>query len=259
MIGNGYDPTPNGARDLVVAKLVISNQAPAADAGVPYLVAVNDPILLDGTASSDPDGDDLDYLWTLDMADSAVLDDATLAMPWYWAGDQAGIFTLTLEVDDGIASDSAETFVVVYDPDGGFVTGGGWIWSDPGAYMDDPSLEGKANFGFVSKYTQGANIPTGVTTFQFKVADLNFHSSSYHWLVVNQAGTNAQFKGDGTINGEACPTGENYKFMIWATDNDPSDDDTIRVRIWWEDDNEDEHDVYDCDTTFLGGGNIKVH
>jgi hypothetical protein len=38
-------------------------------------------------------------------------------------------------------------FLAVYDPDGGFVTGGGWIWSEPGAYTADPTCEGKANFG----------------------------------------------------------------------------------------------------------------
>ena len=93
--------------------------------------------------------------------------------------------------------------------------------------MPDPSLTGKANFGFVSKYRNGATEPTGNTEFQFHAADLNFHSSDYDWLVVTQGDTNAQFKGSGTING----TGD-YKFMIWAGDDDP---DTFRIRIWEED------------------------
>jgi hypothetical protein len=38
-------------------------------------------------------------------------------------------------------------FLVVYDPDVGFVTGGGWIDSPESAYMPDPSLTGRANFG----------------------------------------------------------------------------------------------------------------
>ena len=36
---------------------------------------------------------------------------------------------------------------------------------------------------------------------------------------MNQGGSNAQFKGSGTVNGEKAPTGENYRFMIWAGDN----------------------------------------
>ena len=51
-------------------------------------------------------------------------------------------------------------YIVVYDPDGGFITGGGWIESPPGAYYDDPLLTGKANFGFVSKYMKKARVPT---------------------------------------------------------------------------------------------------
>ena len=51
--------------------------------------------------------------------------------------------------DGGEGKDTV--MVVVYDPSAGFVTGGGWIDSPAGAYTADPSLTGKANFGFVSK------------------------------------------------------------------------------------------------------------
>ena len=49
-------------------------------------------------------------------------------------------------------------------------------------------------------------------------------STQYAWLIVNQAGTNAQFKGTGTINGSG-----DYGFMLWATDGSP---DTFRIKIW---------------------------
>jgi parallel beta-helix repeat protein len=165
----------------------------------------------------------------------------------------AGIYTVKLTVtdDDDGKGESVFQFIVVYDPTGGFVTGGGWIWSPEGAYAADPNLEGKATFGFVSKYKKGANVPEGNTEFQFKAGNLNFHSSSYDWLVVNQGGTNAQFKGMGTINGEGS-----YKFMLWAGDHDS---DTFRIKIWWEDDS-DEHLVYDNGTDQeIGGGQIVVH
>lgn len=100
---------------------------------------------------------------------------------------------------------------MVYDPDGGFVTGGGWIDSPAGAYAADPSLTGKATFGFVSKYQKGAKVPTGNTEFQFKVADLNFKSIAYDWLVVG--GGKAQYKGSGAINGSG-----DYAFMLTAVD-----------------------------------------
>jgi hypothetical protein len=159
-----------------------------------------------------------------------------------------GVYTVKLTVtdNDGDASnESIYEFVVVYDPSGGFVTGGGWIDSPSGAYKADLSLTGKANFGFVAKYKKGANVPDGNTQFQFKAGDLNFHSSSYEWLVV--AGTNAQFKGEGTINGQGS-----YRFMIWADDDNP---DTFRIQIWG-----DNGVVYDNGSQqSLGGGSIKIH
>ncbi len=70
-------------------------------------------------------------------------------------------------------------------------------------------------------------MPDGKTEFQFKAGDLNFHSSSYEWLVV--AGNKAQFKGEGTINGQGS-----YKFKIWADDDNP---DTFRIQIWGDNGN----------------------
>jgi hypothetical protein len=168
-----------------------------------------------------------------------------------------GVYTVqvTLEDINGLFDTATYEFVTVYDPAAGFVTGGGWIDSWLGAYKPDPTLAGKATFGFVSKYKKGSSRPTGNTTFQFKVGDLNFHSDTYHWLVVNQNGTNAQFKGEGTINGALAPNGNEYKFMIYARDRSP---DTFRIRIWWED-GAGEIVVYDNGFRQpIAGGNIHI-
>jgi hypothetical protein len=151
----------------------------------------------------------------------------------------------------GLESDPV--LLAIYDPDGGFgfVTGGGWIWSPTGAYTDNLELEGKANFGFVSKYKKGASTPTGVTEFQFKVADLNFHSDSYDWLVV--AGEKAMYKGTGTVNGV-----DNYGFMLSAIDGDI---DMFRIKIW---DKTTDTVIYDNQVdgpagTVVAGGQIVIH
>ena len=136
-----------------------------------------------------------------------------------------GVYKITLIVTDkdGGLGSSIFQYVVVYDPNGGFVTGGGWINSQEGVYYPNPTLTGKATFGFVASYKKGASVPDGDTGFKFKDGDLNFQSVSYQWLVVNQNYTNAQFKGYGTINGAG-----NYGFMLWATDGSP---DTFRIKI----------------------------
>jgi hypothetical protein len=74
--------------------------------------------------------------------------------------------------------------------------------------------------------------------------------------VVNQGGTNAQFKGSGTINGQLAPNSAEYRFMLWAGDSDP---DTFRIRIWWEE-NGTEHLVYDNGSDqAIAGGEIVIH
>jgi hypothetical protein len=138
------------------------------------------------------------------------------------------VVTLTVTDKDGDSGTSEYKYVVIYDPNGGFVTGGGSINSPAGAYYADTSLAGKATFGFVSKYLKGANTPTGNTEFQFQAGNLNFKSTSYDWLVV--AGSKAMYKGVGTINGAG-----NYGFMLSAIDGGTGKNagpDLFRIQIW---------------------------
>ena len=208
-------------------------------------MAVGGLVTLDGSTSSDPDNDPLTETWT---ADGGTVSDNI-----YTAGPVPGIYDVQLIVNDGqVDSQPDTTLVVVYDPDGGFVTGGGWIMSPAGVCPGcDTSPEGKATFGFVSEYKKGANVPTGNTEFQFQAGSLNFHFDTYEWLVVSQGGTNAQFKGTGTINGQGA-----YKFMLWGGDGSP---DTFRIRIWTEDGGG-ETDFYDNGAKpAIGGGSIVIH
>jgi hypothetical protein len=165
---------------------------------------------------------------------------------------QADVYTLTVRVkDDDGAEGTASVMIVVYDPSAGFVTGGGWINSPVGAYLPNATLSGKATFGFVSKYKKGATTPDGNTEFQFHAASMNFSSISYQFLLVNQAGTNAQFQGKGTINGSGS-----YTFVLWATDGGNSSD---RFRLKITDDNNAGATVYDNGVDqLLGGGSIVI-
>jgi len=175
----------------------------------------------------------------------------------------AGVYTITLTVTDqeGASGTSKFQYVVIYDPSAGFVTGGGWINSPVGAYTPDPSLTGKANFGFVSKYQKGATIPTGQTQFKFHVANMDFNSTSYQWLVI--AGAKAQYKGSGTINGKG-----DYEFILTAIDgqvNGGGGIDKFRIKIMDKItgtivyDNQMGAGDDDNPTTAIAGGNIVIH
>jgi predicted secreted protein len=111
-----------------------------------------------------------------------------------------GVYTPTLTVNScGGSTAGSYEYVVVYDPNGGYITGSGWFNSPAGAYRPQPSLEGRVNFGFVSKYKKGTTVPDGNTQFQYRMGNLSFHSTAYEWLVIS--GAKGQYKGSGTING----------------------------------------------------------
>jgi hypothetical protein len=176
-----------------------------------------------------------------------------------------GVYTITFIVtDDDGGSDtrSIETYVVVYDPNCGFVTGGGWIIAPPGSYPAGPSLSGRCNFGFVAKYKKGQSIPQGNTEFQFQLGDINFHSETYQWLVIT--GPKATFTGVGTINGYG-----HFGLRLTAIDGKISGGggvDKFRIKIWDIDNGNIivfDNNIGQSDdanpTTALYGGQITIH
>ena len=121
--------------------------------------------------------------------------------------------------------------------------------------MLDSTAEGKASFGFVSKYKKGATVPQGNTEFRFQAGDFRFKSSSYKWLLI--ASSKAMFKGQGSIDA----MGEGFKFMLTAVDDEQ---DKFRIKIW---DPETDEVIYDnkrgqgddAEPTIIGGGSIVIH
>jgi Dictyostelium (slime mold) repeat len=179
-----------------------------------------------------------------------------------------GVYAVAVTVTDacGESAGALYQYSVVYDPSAGFVTGAGWIDSPPGAYVPNPALTGRAHIGFVSAYLKGnSTVPSGRTDFHFSVANFNFSSSTYEWLVIS--GAKARFRGTGQVNG-----GGDYGFALTAWDGDaPSGGgiDRFRIRIW--DRNQGDAVVYDnqvaCPNqgdnadpcTALGEGAIVIH
>jgi hypothetical protein len=201
--------------------------------------------------------------WGDASADQTVANPATnFTVPHTY--NTPGVYTVivTLTNGCGISTSSQYQYVVVYDSNGGFVTGGGWINSPAGAYRPDITLTGKGIFGFESKYQKGTTVPSGNTEFKFQAADITFKSTNYEWLVVS--GSRAQYKGTGTINGSG-----NYGFLLTAVDGDLGNStapDLFRIKIW--DKNNANVIVYDNQygaaddaslNTQIAGGSIVIH
>jgi PKD repeat protein len=179
----------------------------------------------------------------------------------------AGTYTVSVTVTDddtGAVTATATSYVVVYDPSAGFVTGGGWISSPAGAYTpdnpNDPAYAGHANFGFVSKYPPGSTTPIGNTQFNLMSADLKFHATGMSWLVVTNSGTKAYFLGTGKVNNVS-----GYSFLVSVLDNGTSGSDTFRIKVWNTTtgavvyDNQPGAADADSATQTISGGSIVVH
>jgi hypothetical protein len=258
--------------------VTVNNQSPAASINSPAsgaIYPVGTTVSFAGSFS-DNAGDVHTAQWsfvsnTQNITQAGSINETTGAVSASYTFTSAGVYLVTLTIADQcghtstanvINPDGLTAMVVIFDPEGEFVTGGGWIDSPAGAYTPNPELTGRASFGFVSRYERGATIPSGNTEFQFRVANFNFHSSVYEWLVV--AGARAQYKGSGTVNGSG-----NYGFMLTAIDgqvNGGGGVDKFRIKIW--DKNNQDAIVYDNQlnapdstnpTTVLGGGSIVIH
>jgi len=179
-----------------------------------------------------------------------------------------GVYSVMLVVKDA-CNNKTEVFydyLVIFDPNGGFVNGGGWINSPNGALVGT-AITGKANFGFSAKYKTGKNNLTqvdGNTNFQFKSGDFHFKSSSNDDMSLVISGEKkATYRGVGTVNGKGS-----HKFMVTVIDGDASgnnDSDKFRIKVWADNsssimyDNETGKDDNAEASTTLGGGSIVIH
>jgi hypothetical protein len=81
--------------------LVQSNTAPNAEAGGPYIVVRGGSVALDGSGSSDPDGDTLTYEWDFNYDGITFSADATGVAPNFNpVGNFTGLRTIALRVTD---------------------------------------------------------------------------------------------------------------------------------------------------------------
>ena len=104
----------SSAAQVVSVTAAIANVAPVANAGLAQSVTNATLVTLDGSASSDANGDALTYAWILTSkpaGSSAVLSAVTAVKPTFTA-DQPGNYVGTLTVSDGRLTSTASTIAV---------------------------------------------------------------------------------------------------------------------------------------------------
>jgi hypothetical protein len=154
-----------------------------------------------------------------------------------------------VEITTACSNVTASAILVIYNPDGGFATGGGWIVPLADGLNTYPNQ--RANFGFNAKYKKGS--PTGHIEFRYSDGYIDLKSSSIEQLVIT-GGMIAQFKGWASVNGT-----EGYWFFVKAIDNgEPGTNDTFDIKIWAPG-ADTEGNPSERAGGVLQGGNIVVH
>ena len=110
VVNNG---TSSSTADNVTI-VAVTNSRPVANAGADESINKNQIVTLDGSASSDADGDTLSYSWTLlskPAGSAASLSFADTVNPMFLA-DKEGDYTVSLVVNDGLINSAADEVLI---------------------------------------------------------------------------------------------------------------------------------------------------
>ena len=128
-----------------------ANAAPVANAGLAKTVFLGDLVTLDGTASSDANGDTLTYAWTVRSYPSLfapTISGSNTVRPTFSSSD-AGTYVFSLVVNDGLTSSTASTVsVTVVNGVGPTPSGSGLILQNVLNFwtMDESTLTRRVDF-----------------------------------------------------------------------------------------------------------------
>jgi hypothetical protein len=150
----------------------------------------------------------------------------------------------------GCSGLTVQAFLVVFNPQGGFATGGGWILPVNDGENTHPN--NRANFGFNAKYKDSN--PTGNLEFRYSDGYIDLKSTLIDQLVIT-GGRIVQFKGQALVNRQ-----QGCRFFVKAIDNgEPGTNDTFEIKVWASGTDPESNSPFERAAGVLKGGNIQVH
>jgi len=164
----------DGSLDSVADSVLLKteNRPPLANAGSDISAKVNELLRLDGSGSSDPDGDPLSYQWqivTRPVSSSATLDNDNSVNPGI-TPDVAGVYEFELRVFDGVLSsevDSVSVNVAAPDPQLDLRLSSSWVGVgrsiDASLSIPDVAPSGGLVIDLSSEQSSIASVPAQVT------------------------------------------------------------------------------------------------
>ncbi len=118
------DGKVNSSASSVSITAAVANATPVANVGTAQSVVIGTVVTLDGSASSDANGDTLTYIWAFTskpFGSIAILSNATAIKPTF-TPDVVGAYVISLTVNDGKASSSAASLNVTAISNSGSIT-----------------------------------------------------------------------------------------------------------------------------------------
>jgi hypothetical protein len=168
----------------------------------------------------------------------------------------AGFHTICVRGTDiaGNLGTSSCTQVVIFDPNGGFVTGGGTVNVPAGTDLANPTASGQVSFSLDVRYLpKSQNVPSGSFEVQFPAGNIDFQSTTLDYLVMTSE-PRARVQGSGTINGTvSCK----FQFDAWNGSFVPGKTDAFGVKIYQCSDGHDPR--FNLPTAPLSGGQVQTH
>lgn len=206
------DGLVNSEADEVAITSTYINSAPVADAGTNQTVIQGDVVYLDGSSSSDNDGDQLNYQWSfvsVPSNSSATLSNEQTATPNFTT-DKSGIYVLSLTVNDGTANSNADNISIeAIEPEIK-------LYRDSSSYGSPTYSETSMPYstsGTISASVSGIPTPTTYTIGSFKLQSVGDNFTIVNLSAVDNTSTvNPYF--DGLSNGRVINNDSEVEFEL---------------------------------------------